>query len=211
MDFATELWVSLVITPGCCCDRFDNNRLSGRQYQVAKKEGGVSRGWGLKLRGSTIFTALVVLVMAWALFEAKDFPFGGRIYPWLAGSVTFVLALWLLVSEVRRMRAGLSPETGSGASMDLEASDEPARERYGGFTKAMGWILGLWLSTWLLGWQIGITVFFIAYLVFLARARWFLIPILAAIMMLILFYFDKLLGVFWPQGILIRWLELPFF
>ena len=69
----------------------------------------------------------------------------------------------------------------------------------------------MWLSIGLLGFQIGLAVFFIAYLVFQARARWFLIPGLAAIMMLLLFYFDKFLGVFWPQGILIRWLELPFF
>ena len=176
----------------------------------AKQKGeGEGEYYGLKFSVSTIFPAFVMLVMAGALFESSGYPVGGRIYPWFVGSITFVLALSFLVTEIKRIRSGLSTET--GASMDLEASDEPARQRYGGFAKSFGWVLGLCLSIWLLGFQIGISVLFILYLVFRARTRWFKVPILTAIMMLVLFYFDKFLGVFWPQGFLIQLLELPFF
>ncbi len=177
---------------------------------MAKKEDS-ARGWGVKFSGSTIFAALVVLAMAWALFEARGFPSGAAVYPRLVSGVTFVLALSALIWQTIRMRAGRSHETGVGMSMDIEASDEPARVRYGGFARAMGWILGLWLSIGLLGFQIGLAVFFIAYLRFQARARWFVIPCLTALILLLLFYFDKFLEVFWPQGLLIRWLELPFY
>ena len=165
----------------------------------------------MKFRGATIFNALVVLVMAWAVFVVRDLPFAAGLYPWVVGSVTFILALLVLIGEMRRMRSGISAETGNGPSMDLKASDESARERYGGFARAMGWILGLWLSIWLLGWQIGLTVFFFAYLAFQARARWFLTLGLVALMWLMIFYFDRFLGVFWPEGILTEWLELPLF
>ena len=161
--------------------------------------------------GSTIFTALVMLVMAWALFEAKDWKVGSGLYPWLVGGVTFILALWLLVQEIIRMRAGLSPETGVGMSMDIAVSDDPAGLKYRGFTRALGWVLGLGLSLWLLGFQIGLAVFFISYLVFQAHARWFVIPILTALMMLMLFYFYIFLEIFWPQSLLSQWLELPFY
>ncbi len=161
--------------------------------------------------GAIIFTVLVVLVMAGAVFEARNYPPGGRLYPWLVCSATFVLALWLLVNEVRRTRAGCSPSARTGMSMDIEASDELAKVKYGGFAIAIIWILGLWLSIWLLSWQIGISVFFILYLIFRAHARWFMIPGLVALMMLLLFYFDKFLEVFWPRGILVRLLDLPFY
>ncbi len=165
----------------------------------------------MKFNRPSIFAAVVVLVAAWAVLVVSDLPFGAGLYPRLVGGMTFLLALAVLIGEIRQMRSGIARETGVGSSMDLEVADEPARQRYGGFARAMGWMLGMCLSIGLLGWQIGLTVFFTLYLVFQARARWFVIPILAALMMLILFYFDQLLEVFWPEGFLIELLDLPFF
>ena len=108
------------------------------------------------------------------------------------------------------MRAGRSAKTSIGTQMDLVVGDEAALKKYGGAAKAMAWIVGMGIGIWLLGWQIGITMFFIVYLVF-RRTRWFMIPILVTIMQFIMFYFDKFLEIFWPQGLLIRWLELPLF
>ncbi len=166
----------------------------------------------MKFSGASIFSLLVALVAAVALFMTLDFPLlSAQIYPWFAGGVALILALSVLVSETRRMRGGRSAETRTGAYMDIAVSDESARTKYGGAAKVAGWIIGMCLSLRLLGFQVGLPVFLAFYLIFKARTRWFKIPVLVALMVLIQFYFDKGLEVFWPQGLLIRWLELPFF
>ncbi|MFH1087044.1 MAG: tripartite tricarboxylate transporter TctB family protein [Chloroflexota bacterium] len=165
----------------------------------------------MKWSGSAILTALVVLVMALALFEARNFPFGGRLYPMVAGGMTFILSLSALIREIRRMRAGTSLETGKGATMDLGAGDGEMRERLGGIARIGAWVLCLSLGIWLLGWLIGVSAFFVSYLVFKAHARWFAAIGLTALMVLLLLSFDRVLDVFWPEGLLVQWLDLPLF
>lgn len=166
----------------------------------------------MKLRGSTIFTALVAVVMALALFEARKFPFGGRLYPGVAGGLTLIFTLALVVRDIVRARspsAGAGP--GRGAAMDLGAGEEPAGERVRGFAAIYAWALGLWLSTWLFGWLIGLPVFFVAYLVLKAGARWFQVVGLTALMLALMFTLDTLLRVYWPDALLSAWLGRPLF
>ncbi|MBA7486239.1 hypothetical protein ES707_21795 [subsurface metagenome] len=176
---------------------------------MAEKES--TRRCEVKFSGENIFTSLIVLVMALAIFEARNFILIVQVYPVLAAGATLILALSLLVTEVIRIKAGRPAEARSGTTMDITSEEEPTLAKYKGAGEVMAWILGMCLSIWLIGWLLGITTFLVAYLIFKAHSRWFVIPVLVVVMLVVLFYLDKLLEVFWPQGPLMRLLDLPIF
>ena len=157
-----------------------------------------------------IFTSIIVVITALAVFEARDFPFAARMYPWVIGITLLTLSIFLLIVDGRRLITGRGDEAGSGMRADIEVkSDMPARVIYTKAARTAGWIMGFCLGIWLLGIHIAVTLFFFAYLSIRARARWYLIPVLTVFILLFLFSFDKFLGVYWPEGLIEQWITLP--
>lgn len=159
----------------------------------------------MKIRSSTIFALAIGLVMAWAVFVAKDFrPFVlVGIYPVIAGSFTLGAVLWLLINEIRGAGGGKKPR---GVAVDLVADDMPASVRARKAARAFGWFLALLAAIYLLGFKIGAIAFFIAYVGMETRTRWFLIVGLAGGVVFVLVLFQRFLEVFWPLGLLGEWL-----
>ena len=50
---------------------------------------------------SIIFTAVIVLIIGAAIFFARDYPPGVRLYPWVIGITVVILGLSLLVRDIR--------------------------------------------------------------------------------------------------------------
>lgn len=155
------------------------------------------------------FTLLIALVMVWAIFVAMDFPFLARLYPLMAGSFTLVMAILLLVIELRAAgkEKGRGGGTGSGAAIDIEAnSSMPALVRTKKNVEAFAWFLAVYLAIWLLGFKIGVLAFLVAYIGLKARVQWFLVLSLLAGLVALLAFFDVALKVYWPSGLLEQWL-----
>ncbi len=163
----------------------------------------------MKLVPSIIYTAVIVLLTALAVFYAKDWPFQARAFPWLAGITTATLGLLLVVTDIRRLAMGHRLEVTSGQQADIESGyDMAAWSTYKKFARVFGWILVLYAGIWLVGLRVAVVAFFIAYLRLEGRLRWFLIVPLTALMVLFLVYFDQLLAVHWPRGIMGQWLGI---
>ena len=164
----------------------------------------------MKFSGSTIFTSVIVVIIALAVFEARDYPFASGMYPWVIGITLFTLSTYLLIVDTRRLIAGRGDDAGSGMTADIEArTDMPVRVMYTKAARTAGWIMGLCLGMWVFGMHIAVSLFFITYLRLRARAKWYLIPVLTVFILLFLFAFDKLLGVWWPEGWIEQWITLP--
>ena len=161
----------------------------------------------MKVRPTTIFTLLVVVIMGLAVLDAVGFPFRAGLYPMVVGSFAVVMALWLLVRELRG--AGGEERT-SGGAIDIEADRGiPASVRARKATRMLAWLLGLYLVIWLTGFKLAVVAYLAAYIGIEARAKWFSILGLTALLVFVMFMFERFLGVFWLEGLLNQWLEEP--
>ena len=151
---------------------------------------------------SLVFSLLVVMFFAWSLWEAREWWFRARLFPWTIGFAGLALALIQLCSELadlaRARRVGMQEKTTNEHSALV-------RKRVLGMA---AWILGSFAAIWLLGFPVAIPLTILLYLKAGAHERW---PISVALAFLgwLGFYgiFDHLLHVPFPQGQLFIWMK----
>ena len=164
----------------------------------------------MRVNAVVIFTLFISALFAFAVYDAIDFPFAGRLFPLLIGIPALILTLIQLVLD---LRAQLKPDKDSVQDFVDVAPDKdiPASVVRARGIRFLSWLLGLHLGIWLVGFKISVPLFFICFLRFEGKARWPLIIGLTAISVYIIFhYFEELLGVFWPKPLLSRWVDIPF-
>jgi TctA family transporter len=158
---------------------------------------------GLLLDGATLFGGALVVTLAWALWEARDFGFRAGLFPVVIGVPTLLLALVHLAREATGRRP--SPEPGAHetpADVPPEIATRRARE-------ICGWILGAFVAIWLLGFSIATALTSLLYLTVSARERWSLALVLSAVTYLFVWgVFERGLAVPFPAGSLLVWLGL---
>jgi hypothetical protein len=143
---------------------------------------------------------IVVVFFAWTLWEAREWWFRARLFPWAIGFAGLALALLQFMSDgaglVKSMRAGREEKSNAKSAL--------ARQRTLSMT---GWILGFFAAIWLLGFSVAVPLTILVYLKG-ARERW---PISIALACLgwLSFYglFDHLLHVPFPEGQLFIWMK----
>ena len=146
-----------------------------------------------------VFTLIIVAFFAWTLWEAREWWFRARLFPWAIGFAGLALALLQLMSDgaalVQSRRAG---ERKSNEKFAL------ARQRTLSMT---GWILGFFAAIWLLGFPIAVPLTIFLYLKG-ARERWPLSIALACLGWLAFYgLFDHLLHVPFPEGQFFVWMK----
>ena len=159
------------------------------------------------------YLSVIILIVVLYLWHSRSMPTAVAAMPWFAGAYTLIMCLLLLATDIKRLPRGHSEESEereTGSQMDIESTrDMSAWVTYKQAASKFAWIPATYAGIWLFGFHIGMTIFFIVYLTFKARVRWFLVPGLTVLMVLFLFYFDKLLNVWWPEGLLEQWVNLP--
>jgi len=168
-----------------------------RQRREAGAAGGGSPaprfGWG------TRFTLLVVVVLAAALWESRDFGFRAGLFPWAIGIPVLALAVLQLALELAgKAKVPSASDAGPGPP-----PGEAARRTVATF----GWVGGYLAAIWLLGFALGGTLSAFLMLKLGSRERWpITIAITAGAAALIHFLFVRALHVPFPPGKLFTWL-----
>jgi hypothetical protein len=157
--------------------------------QRVKEEFGLSRS-----KIDFLFSALVVLFLIWALWEARNWPGHSRLFPWSLGFIVLSLALTQLglawrgiVREGRTDpiggRKGLDDigKSPSGAANDpvvqkLLVTPDTARQR---IITICCWIVGFFIGVWLLGFKLGSLCLTLVFLKFTAHENWILSTLMA--------------------------------
>jgi TctA family transporter len=147
-----------------------------------------------------VFTLIVVGFFAWTLWEAREWWFRARLFPWAIGFAGLALALLQFIYDgaalAKSMRAGREVK-----------SDEDSAVTQQRTLKMVAWILGFFAAIWLLGFSVAVPLTILIYLKG-AQERW---PISIALAGLgwLAFYglFDHLLHVPFPEGQLFLWVE----
>ena len=147
-----------------------------------------------------VFTLIIVAFFAWTLWEAREWWFRARLFPWAIGFAGLALALLQLMSDgaalVQSRRAGEGRKSNEKFAL--------ARQRTLSMT---GWILGFFAAIWLLGFPIAVPLTIFLYLKG-ARERWPLSIALACLGWLAFYgLFDHLLHVPFPEGQFFVWMK----
>ncbi|NVM22849.1 MAG: hypothetical protein HWN68_13840 [Desulfobacterales bacterium] len=163
----------------------------------------------MKFNPVILFSVFLIIVFAFAVFEAKDFAFAGRLFPLIVGIPALILTLVQFFLDLRAKPEGdeVALQDFVDIAPDVSIPLTVVRTRA---LRFLCWILGLYLGIWVVGFKIAVPLFFIAFMRVEGRARWLLIISLTALSVYAIFYhFEELLGVFWPKPVISRWVEIP--
>jgi TctA family transporter len=156
---------------------------------------------GLRLDGVTAFSAGVVALFAWALWESRTFGVRAGLFPWAVGSAGLVLGVLQLSRDVTGRR-GPAAVDAIDAGADLPPGVATRRS-----LEMCGWIVGSFVAIWLVGFSWATLLTTIAYLRFAGRERWPLTLALGAASFAFVYgVFERGLGVPFPPGQLVVWL-----
>ncbi len=194
MWFPSVLVIFAIILAGTFYPLFQRwrERRKNPQAEKATTPAPVS-GW------APIFSLFVVVLFAWGLWEAWDWGFRARLFPWAVGFLGLGLGLAQLDLDItgflKKGVKALHPEVGS------EAASEARRT-----ASIVGWILGFFFAIWLLGFSWAIVVATFLYLKVGAGEKW-LITIILTLVAFGSFYglFIHVLHVPFPDGLLFEW------
>jgi TctA family transporter len=151
---------------------------------------------GLQFGAPTLFTAVVVIMLALALWQSRNFGFRAGLFPWVIATPTVLLALSQFVKDMKGRRKAL----GGAEEGEVVVPPEIARRRT---IAILGWTVGCFLLIWLLGfsWAVPLSIFL--YLKLAGWERW---PMTLAVTLCSwLFFFvlfEKMLNVPFPEGLL---------
>jgi len=184
--------------------------MSRRRQRARDAAAGVTRapetrgeaGGGLRLDGAVAFSALMVLLFAWALWQSRDFGMRAGLFPWAVCIPGLLLGLGQLARDVTGRRDAVSAEMDAAAGPDVPADVAVRRT-----VEICLWIVGFWIAIWLVGFSLATLVMTFCYLKLVARERWWTTLLLTALAVAFVYgLFEKGLAVPFPPGQLFVWL-----
>jgi hypothetical protein len=147
----------------------------------------------MRLEG-LLFTLFIGVVMAAALWFARDWPIRASIGVLVLGSIGVVLAIWQFALDAGKSAA---PVERSQFEMPIAES-----ENKWGNVEIWSWIVGFYLLIVTIGFPIAVPLFVLVYSKFYG-ARWQLAAMLSAIAWSFVYgVFEKILHVPWPTPLL---------
>lgn len=163
--------------------------------QPQAKEGTMVSVW------TVIFSLSIVVLFAWALWDAWHWSFRPGLFPWVVG----FLGVPLTVLQLGKDIAGFRKTIGQGL---VRKRDEEGRRLMRETRKILAWIFGSFFAIWLLGFSVAVPVITFAYLK-AAKERW-RITLVLTFCAWVCFYtlFIYLLHVPFAQGLLFEWVNL---
>ena len=184
------------------------NRRQARREEAAENSGRATEeshgAHGLHFGPKVLFAIVVIVVLAAALWQSRNFGFRAGLFPWVIGTPTLLLAFGQLARDLygKTKKSSLMP----GEIAEAQPQFEPgvARRRT---ISIISWIIGFFIAIWLLGFSYAVPLTILLYLKF-AGENWFITACVTFFSWL--FYwglFEKMLNVPFPEGLLITLLK----
>jgi TctA family transporter len=150
-----------------------------------------------KLSLNLLFTACIIVIFAWALWESRSFGFRAGLFPWAIGYPVLALVVVQFVLEL--LGKGRGGELEGEPEIDLPK--EIVRRRTAGI---LGWIIGFFLLIWLIGFSYAVPITTFFYLKLSGKEKWpITIVFTAATWGFFYGVFDYALRIPFPEGLLI--------
>lgn len=155
-----------------------------------------------------VFAGLLVVVFAYGAYEARDLPLLARVFPFWISLVMLVLAVTQFGVELRRYLLRVEDAESDFVDLAPDRSLPPQlvfKRAFGYFT----WFVGLYAAIWVFGFVIALTGFLLVFLRYDAELTWRETLPLAAGGFLFIVAISWLLSLYWPDGLIVQWVKLP--
>jgi len=145
-------------------------------------------------------TALLALGAAFFIWEARGWVYQAKLFPLAIAIPTLAFILFQLVHDLFTLPAA----DGGPRYADIRPEEVGSRaELVRGALDAFGWIFGLLLAVWVLGFPAALVLFVFGYLYFRSREKWWVAGLTTGVLVALLYlFFDGVLHIIWPEGIL---------
>jgi putative tricarboxylic transport membrane protein len=168
---------------------------SGTQAQAAIQ---TPRRDGLRFSSAALFTVVVAILLALALWQSRHFGFRAGLFPWAIGIPTLLLAIAQLGKDLwgrEKPKAGLAAWEAA-----VDVPPEVVRHRT---VSILIWTIGFFIAIWLLGFSYAVPVAMVLYLKIAGREKW---PITIAVSFFTWAFcyglFERALSIPFPDGLI---------
>ncbi len=173
----------------------------GKSASETQAEAAVERARhrGVRFGSAALFTAVVAILLALALFQSRNFGHRAGLFPWAIGIPTLLLALVQLGKDT----LGREKPKGALAAWEVAVavSPEVARQRT---VSILTWTMGFFIAIWLLGFSYSIPVAMLLYLKLAGKEKW---PLTIAVTFFTWLFvyglFERVLSIPFPEGLLV--------
>ncbi len=152
-----------------------------------------------------IVVAFFVLVFGIALISSWSYPFQDGVGIWFCASFGITLAS---VTLYRTLRKTTQSEL-AASEFDSQKMETAAGKYWGRMGILLLFILGLIIMTYLIGLPFSSLLMILIYGRWQAKLRWLFVIISILVDIAFLAYFAYVIGVFWPEPLISRWIALP--
>lgn len=161
----------------------------------------------MKFKLQILFTLVVVLFLAYFVYEAKEWRLQARLYPWAVGIPALILGLIQLIFDLTGVGAKkTSIDTPVDFQFTQSIDTSLARRRA---LNIFSWIFGFLILIWLVGFSVAVPTMVFLYLKIQAGEKWPLsIALTLAAWLLFWGLFHRLLRLPFPEGQLQTWLGM---
>jgi putative tricarboxylic transport membrane protein len=168
---------------------------SGTQAHAAIE---VPRQGGLRFSSAALFTVVVAILLALALFQSRNFGYRAGLFPWVIGIPTLILAL---VQLSKNLWGREKPKAALAAwEVAVDVPPEVVRQRT---VSILIWTIGFLIAIWLLGFSYAVPVAMVLYLKIAGREKW---PITIAVSFFTWAFcyglFERVLSIPFPDGLI---------
>ena len=150
------------------------------------------------LNWKPIFSGIVIVLLALALWQSRNFGFRAGLFPWVIATPTLLLALFQLAKDLwgHETPRAADPLGGGVAEVPREVANRRT-------LVIIGWILGFFFAIWFLGFSIAAALTMIVYLKVAGREKWPITIIMAGCAWLFFYIvFERGLAVPFPDGLI---------
>jgi TctA family transporter len=175
-------------------------REKARETATARAEIAAPAKHEIQFGAAALFTSAIILLLALALWQSRNFGYRAGLFPWVIGTPTLVLAIGQLVRDLY----GRKKEKIAGLAESVETHIDIAPELIRQRTIAiLCWTIGFFIAIWLIGFSYAVPLTIFLYLRFAGKESWLIT--IAVTFCSWLFYwslFERLLNVPFPEGLL---------
>jgi len=158
---------------------------------------------GARFGATAWFTSAIILILALALWQSRNFGFRAGLFPWVIGIPTLILAAAQLGRDIYGKKKKKLEEYDH--SNEPEVAPEDVKQRT---VSIILWTVGFFLAIWFFGFSIAVPLTILLYLKIAGKESW--VMTVQVTFFSWLFYwglFEYLLNVPFPEGLVIGWIR----
>jgi hypothetical protein len=178
--------------------RKEEKEKASSQMETAAKITDVTPQRGVQFSAAALFALVIVILLALALWQSRNFGFRAGLFPWVIGTPTLILALVQLSKDLFGKKK--KPAEAVGETAAVEVPPAVARQRT---INILLWTLFFFIAIWFLGFSYAVPIVILLYLKFAGKEKW---PMTLAVTFFtwLFFYalFERALSVPFPDGLL---------